>query len=91
MKYTFLRKYFSIVLLLASFMGSFHHHHDALVHSDCQICTVASNIADADTPAKVIYFTELSLTSESILSSLQTLVSPRPHDYNSRAPPTIIL
>ena len=92
MKHQFVRKYFSIVLLLASFMGSFHHHHNGLQHSDCQICTIAASIADADTPLEAHYLTELSLKSEATLASLQTAtLSFVQNHYKSRAPPHIIL
>jgi len=90
MKFKFVQKYFTIVLLLASFMGSFHHHKDGLQHSDCQICTLVSSIANADTPVKAVYLTELSLTSEAILTPLQTLTSLKLHTYNARSPPKII-
>ncbi len=92
MKHQFVRKYFSIVLLLASFMGSFHHHHDGLQHSDCQICTIAASIANADTPVEVHYLTKLSLQSEATLAPLQTsIVSFVQNHYKSRAPPHILL
>jgi len=92
MKYKFVRKYFGIILLLASFMGSFHHHHDALNHADCQICTIASSIADADTPTEALYLTKLVLQSDATLSQLQnSIVSAAQNHYKSRAPPSIIL
>ncbi len=92
MKHQFVRKYFSIVLLLASFMESFHHHHDGLQHSDCQICSIAASIADADTPVEVHYLSELFLQSEATLAPLQNSIVASVQDhYKSRAPPHILL
>jgi len=90
MKSKFLNKYFSIIFVIATFIGVLHHHNDLKQHNNCQICNIQSNIANADTPVVAIYFTKLSFVSEAILAQLQTLISPTIQDnYNSRAPPKL--
>ena len=92
MKYKFLKKYFSIVFLLAVFMGSFHHHNDMQEHNSCQICTVNSNISDGDTPSKVIYLTPVDTKIEPISSKLLPLYSLKKlASLHQRASPYITL
>ena len=92
MKFKFAQKYLSIVFLLASLMGSMHHHNDLQEHNDCQICTISSSIADADTPVDVKYLTLLCLQSEVTLSQLPEFFKQHiPSQFHSRAPPKIIL
>jgi len=72
----FLKKYLSIVFVLALFAGSFHQHtHDENfdAHDECQICTIATNLLNSDAPKEVIYLSKLEIKSEGIISKLVTL------------------
>jgi len=92
MKLQFVQKYFSIVFLLASFMGSFHYHNDLAQHTDCQICVISSTIADSDTPTDVVYLSEIELLHEATLSQLPYFASKHIGSHNNpRAPPSFIL
>jgi hypothetical protein len=87
----FIKQYISIIFILATFMGVFHHHNDFKQHNDCQICTIQASIADADTPVAVVYFTRLNIASTSTLkiqkiSHAKTVTNP----LKARAPPTIV-
>jgi hypothetical protein len=73
----FLNKYLSIIFLLATLLGVFHHHDDLKQHNSCQICTLQARIANADTPVAVIYLSDITLVSESIITPL--------HDLHSKA------
>ena len=88
MKLRLLKKYFYIAFIVTTFLGTFHHHHDAQQHNDCQVCTIQSNIADGDTPVETRYYTKLDVNLEAILSELSNL---HPNRYsnplNARAPP----
>ena len=85
-----LKKYFSIIFVLATLIGVLHHHNDLNIHNDCQICTIQSNIANADTPPNRVYVTELSNYSESIVSTLLTPhADVKQNPLNARAPPKI--
>ena len=69
-------------------MGSTHHHNDLQKHNDCQICTIASNTTDIDTPERVVYFTEMTLLHEATQSELQISIAHiTQNSYDSRAPP----
>jgi len=71
-------------------MGVFHHHNDLKQHNDCQICSIQSSIADADTPIDIIYLSHLDIKSESIIVKLHNLHSKKtPNFLNARAPPYI--
>ncbi|MEN4053698.1 MULTISPECIES: hypothetical protein [Sulfurimonas] len=84
----FLRKYLSIVFVLATLMGTMHHHNDLKQHSDCQICTIQSSIAHADTPVDVVYLTQLDIYRESIVTQLTTLHDKQSENpLHARAPP----
>lgn len=84
----FVKKYLAIVFVLATLMGVFHQHHDLKPHNDCQICTIASEISNADTPSEKIYLTQLNIDSESILVASHTLVNTQVNStLNARAPP----
>ena len=90
MKYKYLKQYISIVFLLASLMGALHHHNDLQKHSDCQICTIQSNVVDVDTPTETFYLTELLVASDATLSSLpQFIVFHKESKQHSRAPPKL--
>lgn len=92
MKYKFIKKYLSIVFLLAVFIGSFHHHDDMQEHNSCQICTINSNIFDADTPSEVVYLTSLDIKLEAIYAKLISSHSLKPlGSIHQRAPPHITL
>jgi hypothetical protein len=83
-----LNKFFSIVFVLATMMGVFHHHDDLKPHTECQICTIQSSIADADTPSQTLYLSKIEFFSASTASQF-----PNNHAYKqlitfkARAPP----
>jgi len=84
------RKYFSIVFILAIFMGVFHHHHDLKQHNDCQICTIQSNMANTDVPTDTVYITSLDIFHETIVTKIINLHSNKTHNQlQARAPPKI--
>jgi hypothetical protein len=84
----FFRKYLSIVFVLATFMGVFHHHDDLKQHNDCQICTIQSSIADADTPVAANYLTKIDTFSEPIFAKLLSLhIAQTQQNFQRRAPP----
>ncbi|MFT7860170.1 MAG: hypothetical protein ABXS93_04450 [Sulfurimonas sp.] len=86
----FVSKYIGIVLLLATMMGAFHHHHDGKQHNDCQVCTLQSTIFDADTPEDNIYLCDVDIISEAIVVPLFSLhIAQHISNLNSRAPPKI--
>jgi hypothetical protein len=90
MIYRFFRKYLSIIFVLATFMGVFHHHNDLKQHNDCKICTVQSSLAHADTPVEAHYLTNLELVNESVVTVLVSLHVKKIHNYfHARAPPKI--
>ncbi len=85
-----LRKYFSIVFVVATLLSVLHHHDDIEVHNDCQICVVQSNIVNGDIPETVEYFTDLQLKSEAILAFFEDLYSRQNFiKLQARAPPRI--
>jgi len=89
---SWLRKYFAVVFVVATLLGSMHHHNDLKQHNDCQICTIASSIADADTPVDFVYLTLLSLQSEATLTQLPEFTQQHVAlQFHSRAPPQITL
>jgi hypothetical protein len=73
MRFKLLKKYFSIVFLLATLMGVFHHHEDHKQHSDCQVCTIQSNISNADIPTDTDYLSKIELFTEAVVSKLPHL------------------
>ena len=87
-KGVYIKRYFSIIFIIAVLMGVFHHHNDLKQHNDCQICTIQSTLADADTPADKVYVTELEKFSELIAATLSHL---QPYRFQTtlqvRAPP----
>jgi len=86
----FFKKYLSIIFIIATFIGVFHHHSDLKQHNDCKICTIQSSIANADTPVDVVYITNLDLFYDSIVSPLQNLhVKKISYQLQARAPPKI--
>ena len=87
----FVKKYISIIFLLSTFLGVFHHHDDILQHNDCQICVIQSSIADVDTPSDTVYFTKLELFSESTKGNLPKLSLIKHYSQlNARAPPLFL-
>lgn len=67
MTYRFIRKYFSIVFVVATLLTAMHHHNDLKPHSECKICTIQSNIVNADTPVETLYLSELTINSQAII------------------------
>jgi len=91
MKYKFLHRYFSIIFIIATLMGVFHHHNDLKIHNDCQICTIQASIANADTPIQTPYFTQLDILHDNLIVKLisldsKTIINP----LHARAPPKIV-
>ena len=92
MKKYLLRNIFSIIVLVATFLGASHHHNDLKSHSDCQICSISSSVTDIDTPSDVVYLTPLTLQHAATLSQLPIFTSKHIGSHNnSRAPPVTIL
>ncbi len=90
MKLKFFKNYFSIIFVVATLMGVFHHHDNLKPHNDCQICTIQSSIADADTPVEKFYLTSLKLEVEATLAPLFSLIQKESYTYlQARAPPFI--
>lgn len=48
MKRGFRGKIAAVVLLLSTLLGALHHHGDLKMHSDCNICTLQTNMGAAD-------------------------------------------
>ena len=85
-----IRKYFSIVFILATLVGVMHHHDDAQTHSDCQICVIQSNIVDGDVPVYSPYLSDIQIFSEAVITELHTLyIRKNLEKLHSRAPPKI--
>ena len=88
MLHKFLKKYISIIFIISTLVGIFHHHNDLKQHSDCKICVVKSNITDIDTPSEVKYFTKLDIISEYIVAKLINFHIRNPKNpLQARAPP----
>ena len=87
----FTKKYIALIFVLATFMSVLHHHNDFKVHNDCQICTIQSSIADADTPVEVLYFTRLDIALNFTLKTPKILHSKEiKNPLKARAPPKIV-
>ncbi len=85
-----LRKYFAVVLVLASLLGSMHHHNDLKQHNDCQICTIQSSLSHADTPVDRLYLHQITLQAETPATVFTNLVVSAGHiALTARAPPFI--
>ncbi len=83
-----LSKYFATVFVLATLMGVFHHHSDLQTHEDCQICVIASSIADGDTPTPKVYITTVKKVSYTLETNYLLFYSDAPYNsLNARAPP----
>jgi len=90
MRFKSVNKFFGIVFVLATFMGVFHHHDNLKPHNDCQICTIQSNIADADTPNEIIYLSKIEIFSDVTISKLPNIYEyKQPIPLKARAPPFI--
>ncbi|MDF1877515.1 hypothetical protein JHD47_06760 [Sulfurimonas sp. SAG-AH-194-L11] len=90
MKLKFFKNYFSIIFVVATLMGVFHHHDNLKPHNDCQICTIQSSIADADTPVEKFYLSTLEQNSEATLTPLFSLTQKELYStLQARAPPFI--
>ena len=84
------KKYFSIIFILAIFMGVFRHHHDLKQHNDCQICTIQANVTNGDLPTDVVYFTSLKVFHEAITTKFANIHDNQlQYQLNARAPPKI--
>jgi len=88
MKQKLLVRYISIIVMLASFMGSMHHHSDVKQHSDCQICTIQHNVTDIDTPVDISYLTLFFLDSVATIVTLTNLQTQTLNlSVSARSPP----
>jgi len=84
----FVKRYFSIIFIVATLLGVLHHHNDLRVHNDCKICIIQSNIVDGDIPITITYLSHLDIKSEKILPKPKILhISFFKSTLNSRAPP----
>jgi hypothetical protein len=82
------KKYFLSLFIVATFLGVFHHHNDFQPHNDCQICTIQSNIADADTPIIPRYIQKLEYKETPFIAWNIHYYSHLFYSlYNPRAPP----
>ena len=87
---TWVRKYFSIVFVLATLLGGMHHHNDLKQHNDCQICTLQSSLSHADTPVDTLYVQEIRLQAQTPVAALSNLVASAAQiALTARAPPSI--
>ncbi|SFV67904.1 hypothetical protein MNB_SM-4-1186 [hydrothermal vent metagenome] len=83
-----LRKYLTTVFVLATLMGVFHQHSDLIVHEDCQICTIASSIADGDMPSPKVYLSEVEQVSQTLETNFLLVYTKTLYNsLNARAPP----
>jgi hypothetical protein len=88
MKKKLLVKYISIIFMIATFMGSLHHHNDLQEHNNCQICTISHNVANIDTPIDVNYLVLFTIVSEATLASLPNFqIEKQKLTFSARAPP----
>jgi len=85
------KEYISLIFIVATFIGVFHHHNDLKQHNDCQICTIQSSIADADTPVEAIYFTRLDIKPDDIVKTSKSIYSKTlTNPLKARAPPSLV-
>ena len=83
-----LRKYFTVIYLLATLLGVLHHHNDFKQHNDCKICLVKSNLAHADTPDDTAFLPPVDFISEPALGRhFVIVITARPTSLLARAPP----
>ena len=88
---SFKKEYLTLIFIVATFMGVFHHHDDLKQHNDCQICIIQSSIADADTPIEAIYFTLLNIKPEAVVKTPKTIYSKTlTNPLKARAPPSLV-
>jgi hypothetical protein len=84
----FLKKYISIIFIVAAFMGVFHHHHDLKQHNDCKICTINSNLTNIDTPSEILYLRPIEKIREENICKLFNLhINKHTSTLQARAPP----
>ena len=87
---TFFKRYLGIVFIVATLMGSFHHHNDLKQHNNCPICIINANLFSGDETPKVTYLQDIEFISEAITKALKTL-----HDIKlvkslkARSPPCV--
>ena len=85
---TWLRKYFTVIYLLATLLGVLHHHEDLKQHNDCKICLVKSNLSHADTQDDTVFLTAIDFVSEATVGTLFDLITTtEPTFLHARAPP----
>jgi len=84
------RKYFSIVFVLATLLSGMHHHNDLKQHNNCQICTLQSSLSHADTPVETLYVQEITFQAQTPIATLSNLVASAAQiALTARAPPSI--
>jgi len=90
MKRKLVVQYISIIFIIATFMGSLHHHNDMQEHNDCKVCTIQHNIVDIDTPVTVNYVQLFTIASATPLINLQNSLEKNLNfSLNARAPPSL--
>jgi len=87
----FVKVYISIVFLVMTFIGSFHHHDDLAQYDDCQLCVIISHSSCADVPTDTVFLSKVIHILESIPPKYQNLYRfIKITNVHSRAPPNIV-
>jgi len=84
------KKYFSILFIVATILASMHHHNDLQTHSDCKVCMLQSNLFNSDTPEDVSYLTLFAFHSEAVVSLFPLYSVTLLSTLHARAPPLIV-
>ncbi len=85
----YIKKYISIIFIVATFLVAFHHHDDLRSHNDCPVCVIQSNFFSADTPPDVVYLSLVENFSEPILTSFVFYTYKIIYQTKARSPPKI--
>ena len=83
-----MKKYFTVIFVLATLASVLHHHNDVRVHNDCQICIIQSNILNGDIPSDTLCLSKIEISSEAVSTELKTLYIWQTYKkLQTRAPP----
>ena len=87
MRVAYINKLLASLFLIATFLGAFHHHHDAGLHQDCPIHILEASIISGDIPSKSLFE-----KIETVYQTPSEIVVPHPDTtvnftYFGRAPP----
>jgi len=86
----FLKKYLSIIFILATFMGVFHQHNDLKPHTECKLYTLQSILENINIPTEIFYLCKINTYEEAILTPLCSCTTTEIYyTFNPRAPPKI--